>query len=417
MKLTSNVECRDATPPTAGAIFAPASLSDGESTTPSPLDLDTSIQFAQQVLLTQLQLRGLRHCVTHTKQQETTESYIGIHPDDIGGLRNICRGLSQVKLLRFVGLSGEYQIIFESPEMGRRKYIAVRVVPLECQKTTARDNSHSVIERLVDSKSIGSTTTGTGHRGLHSATASPRSAFKVARRDTRAWLRPSGVFCVVMGPDGVGKSTIIQRLRLELEALSIPCTAGRWRPGVIRRVTPDSSNRMPHAKSLRGSFTSSLCLLGLALDFAIGYAISTYPAMARTEIVIFDRYFHDLLIDPKRYRYAGPMWLPRLISRMIPPRKALFVILDADEDVILSRKQELPPDELRRQRIAYRTFASHALNSIIISAHKPVDEMVRELVDKIIDILASRNASPPTAHERVGLESASQSTAPSSSNS
>jgi thymidylate kinase len=416
MKLTSNVECRDATLPTAGANFAQASLSEGGSTTPSPLDPNTSIQIAQQVLLAQLELRGLRHCVTHTKHQETTESCIGIHPEDIVGLRSICRGLSQVKLLRFAGLSGEYHIIFESPEMGRRKYITVRVVPLECQQSTARDNSHSVIDRLVDSNTIRSTTTGTGHRGWHS-TAPPPSAFRVGRRDTRAWLRPSGLFCVVMGPDGVGKSTIIRQLRLELEALFIPCTAGRWRPGVIRRVTPDSSNRMPHAKSLRGSFTSSLCLLGLALDFTIGYAISTYPAMARTETVIFDRYFHDLLIDPKRYRYAGPMWLPRLISRLIPPRKALFVILDADEDVILSRKQELPPDELRRQRIAYRTFASHAPNSIIISAHKPVDEMVKELVDKIIDILASRNASPPTAHERVGLESASQSTAPSSSNS
>lgn len=409
MKLTSNVECRDATLPTADAIFAQASLSDDGSTTPSFLDPDTSIQNAQRVLLTQLELRGLRHCVTHTKQQETIESIIGIHPEDIAGLRSICRGLAQVRLLRFVGLSGEYHIIFESSEMGRRRYIAVRAVPMECHKTTARDNSHSTIDRLVDSKTASRTTTLAERRRWNSALAAPRAALKDARQNTIAWLRPGGVFCVFMGPDGVGKSTTIQRLRLELETLFIPCMAGRWRPGVIRRVTPDSFNRMPHMKSLRGSVTSFVCLLGLALDFTIGYALSTYPAMARAETVIFDRYFHDLLIDPKRYRYAGPTWLPRLISRLIPPRKALFVILDADEEVILSRKQELPPDELRRQRIAYRAFASHAPNSIIISAHKPVDEMVMEIVDKIIDILASRNASHTTAHERVDLESASQS--------
>jgi thymidylate kinase len=192
----------------------------------------------------------------------------------------------------------------------------------------------------------------------------------------------------------VGKSTTIEGLQRELQTLFGPCRKQRWRPGLIRKVKPDNSNRMPHAKTQRGGTASALSLLGFAVDFSIGYAVSAYPAMARSETIIFDRYFHDLLIDPKRYRYAGPMWLVRFIARFIPPRDALFIILDAEEEVILRRKQELPADELRRQRNAYRSFGALAQNSMVVSTEKPVDEIVAEIVDKILKILASRNAVP-----------------------
>ena len=112
--------------------------------------------------------------------------------------------------------------------------------------------------------------------------------------------------------------------------------------------------------------------------------------MARSETLIFDRYFHDLLIDPKRYRYAGPMGVPRSIRRLIPPSKTIFIILDADEDLILRRKQELSQDELRRQRVAYKDFSSSVSNAMIVRTDKPVDEIVAEIVDKIVTILAAQ---------------------------
>jgi thymidylate kinase len=231
-----------------------------------------------------------------------------------------------------------------------------------------------------------------------------------ALRHVQAWLRPNGLFCVVLGPDGVGKSTTIKHLHLELQALLGPCRKERWRPGVIRKVTPGTSNRMPHAKSPRGSILSILSVLGLALDFNIGYVVSAYPAMVRSETIIFDRYFHDLLVDPKRYRYTGPMWLPRLISRFVPPRKAIFIILDANEEVILNRKQELPLHELQRQRAAYRIFGSLMPDSMIISTEKPLDEIVSEVINNIMGILATRNNSSLAYRKRMNLNSAVQPT-------
>jgi thymidylate kinase len=197
------------------------------------------------------------------------------------------------------------------------------------------------------------------------------------------WLFPKGLFLIVLGPDGVGKSTTIARLQFELEKLFGSCTSRRWRPGLIRKVTPDTGNRIPHAKVPRRPIASILSLLGLALDFSVGYLICVRPSMVRSEAVIFDRYFHDILIDPKRYRYAGPMWLPRILHRLILPRNPIFVVLDADEETILSRKQELPLPELKRQRAAYRAFTTRLPRSMVVRTDKPTADIVSEIVKNI----------------------------------
>jgi thymidylate kinase len=382
-----------------------------------PSDHDTSIQAAMRLLLTQLELNGVRHLVISTRQHEAGVTCIGIHPEDLSDLKDICQSLGQIKLIRSAGPDGAAQIIFENPRSGARRHPVITVIPLRGDEITSREACDSPGISSPGGKTTTDDLPGKSQfemrdRAFPNRKAANQSSWRLALRHLEAWIRPAGLFCVFLGPDGVGKSTTIRRLQSELQALSIPCGAERWRPGVIRKVAGDSSNRMPHAKSLRGAFTSALCVVGLAFDFSIGYAISTYPAMTRSEAIIFDRYFHDLLVDPKRYRYAGPMWLPRLIGRFIPPRNALFIILDADEEIILGRKQELPPDELRRQRKAYRAFSSHAPNSMIVSASKPVDEMVAEIVDRILDILASRDAAHARRRKGTDLNSVTQSTSP-----
>lgn len=373
---------------------------------------EACVQTGMRALLTQLELNKVRHWVVDASEQETHESYIAIHPEDRGALMSACQTLGCIKLIRAVGVAGESQVILANAGDGMPRYSVIRVIPVESHTISAREPWYSAGVASLDCKAVRRDSLGNREPLLrrrtfwHSAKTSAQGGLQVALRGVGAWVRPNGLFCVLLGPDGVGKSTTIQRLQLELQALFGPCTKARWRPGIVRKVKPDSSNRMPHTKSLRGAVTSAFFVLGLALDFSIGYAVSAYPAMARSETIIFDRYFHDLLIDPKRYRYAGPMWLPRLISRFIPPRKALFIILDAEEEVILSRKQELPPHELRRQRNAYKIFSSRASNSMIVSTDKSLDEIVAEIVDKILEILASRNVTSSVNNNRVQLNSA-----------
>ena len=333
------------------------SLSSGDSGNAT----EESTRPAVRALVAHFDLNRVRYRLGSPDQLSADESCLTIHPADFNRAKTLCRELDEVKLIRTLGASRDVQILLRDPASTNAGYCSVRVSP--------EDEPWS---------------------------GSGKGRFSRALRQTRAWLRPNGLFCVMLGPDGVGKSTTIEHLQREFEILFGPCRKQRWRPGIIRKVKPDSPNRMPHAKVLRGKLTSALALLGFALDFGIGYEFWARRVMARSETILFDRYFHDLLIDPKRYRYAGPMWLPRLIAKLIPPHDALFIILDAEDEVILSRKQELSASELRRQRLAYARFAAHARNSIIVRTERPVDEIVAEIIEKIVERLALRDASDST---------------------
>ena len=52
------------------------------------------------------------------------------------------------------------------------------------------------------------------------------------------------------------------------------------------------------------------------LDHWVGYIFKVRPALGRSNFVIFDRYFHDVLVDPRRYRYGGPSWYAKFLARM-----------------------------------------------------------------------------------------------------
>lgn len=317
---------------------------------------DESTRPAIRALLAHWDLNRVRYRPVSSEPVNADESCLTVHPADFNRAKRLCQALEPVKLVRTLGASSEFQIILQDSRSARGKYCAVKIRP---------EADASIAPR--------------------------KSRFNDALSSSLAWLRPNGLFCVVLGPDGVGKSTTIERLQRELQNLFGPCRKQRWRPGVIRKVKPDTTNRMPHAKVLRGRIASALALLGFALDFCVGYEFWARSAMARSETILFDRYFHDILIDPRRYRYAGPMWLPRLIAKIVPPHDALFIILDADDEVILSRKQELPATELRRQRMAYASFGARTRNSMVIRTEGSVDEIVSEIIEKIVGILALRN--------------------------
>jgi thymidylate kinase len=320
-----------------------------------------------ELLSQQLDCRGVGYAIVQSREPDDRQPCIEIHHKNFGDLKKACQSLDDVRVIGALGSSAGAQIVLS--EDGGRHYSTIRV------KQAAGQN-------LL-------------------ATFLCRGS---------ACLHPNGLFLIVLGPDGVGKSTTIQRLQLELQSIFSSCRKQRWRPGLVRKVAPDTGNRMPHAKSIRRPVSSILSLLGLATDFSLGYVFSAYPEMVRSEAIIFDRYFHDLLIDPKRFRYGGPLWLPRLISRFIPPRNAIFIVLDADEELILSRKQELPLHELNRQRLAYKSFASKTPNSMIINTEKPIDEIVAEIMDKVLAIMSSRNRYRTTRPHREDLELVSEAT-------
>jgi thymidylate kinase len=173
-------------------------------------------------------------------------------------------------------------------------------------------------------------------------------------RQIRRSLQPTGILIVVLGPDGVGKSTLVAELIENLRPLFRRFRTFHWRPQLIApQKQSGSAPTAPHAEPVRRTFSSVARLFLFLLDYWLGYLFLLRPFLARTGLIVFDRYFHDIFIDPRRYRYGGPLWLPRLLAPLVPPPDLLFLVLDAEEQVILSRKQEVAPDDLHRLRAAY----------------------------------------------------------------
>ena len=98
----------------------------------------------------------------------------------------------------------------------------------------------------------------------------------------------------------------------------------------------------------------------------------------RGELLICDRYYHDLLIDPLRYRYGGPLWIARLVGRLMP-QPQLWVLLDAPAEVLQARKPEVTCEESARQRQEYAIFVRTQRKHAIVDAAQSLDRVVIEV--------------------------------------
>lgn len=126
-------------------------------------------------------------------------------------------------------------------------------------------------------------------------------------------------------------------------------------------------------------------------DWWLGLFLRIWPIRRQGGLVIFDRDFDNLVIDPRRYLVQGVEGLCRILRRFIPRSDATF-ILDAEPAAIHARKPELPIQELERQRQCFRELAAGDVRMHIVCADEPADEVARKVTRQVIRLLASREA-------------------------
>jgi thymidylate kinase len=194
-------------------------------------------------------------------------------------------------------------------------------------------------------------------------------------------------FIAFLGCDGSGKSAVIAAITRMVRAEGLEVTHGHWRPVALSTAASEpavGNAEDPHGQKPRGAAASIAKLGWLGLNWWLGW-FRFLRGKARAGLVIFDRYHADLLVDPVRYRYGGPMGLAHLASRLMP-QPDLVVFLDAPPEVLLSRKQEVPLEALKKSRAAYLELARRESRIQVIDAARPLDAVVGEVFERIMAI-------------------------------
>jgi len=214
--------------------------------------------------------------------------------------------------------------------------------------------------------------------------------WRVLERPWRRFFKPTGFWVVILGPDGVGKTSVLDHVSQNLAPAFWRKASFHLRPHLGRGKSFISSPVTdPHGARPRGLLLSTAKLFYFLFDYFFGYALRVHPKLVQSTFILFDRYFHDLLADPKRYRYGGAMWLARLVGRCVP-KPDLWVLLDAPGEIVVARKGEVSLAEATRQRQAYRDVLAPFQNVARVDASQPLEAVVREVEDHILDRLEKR---------------------------
>ncbi len=197
------------------------------------------------------------------------------------------------------------------------------------------------------------------------------------RRNAATFSRPhAGLFVAVLGTDGTGKSALIAALSEHLGPRFAAVQPFHLRPRLVR-PQHTAGPWQPHARPPYGPVMSLVKLAAMLADYAGGYRLRLRPLLRRSTLVLFDRYYDDILVDPLRFRYRAPLWPARLAARAVP-RPDLFLVLDCDEQSLMERKPELPPAELRRQIAGYRRLAARLPNAVLLDTRRGLPEVTAQ---------------------------------------
>ena len=176
-----------------------------------------------------------------------------------------------------------------------------------------------------------------------------------------------------MGVDGVGKTTLAKNLHKSIKKSEYL----HFKPYILfldrRTVIKNPQHKMRSSRVI-----SFLRLLSWLVSYKIFFLKNKLK-----KIYIFDRYAHDVIVDPLRYRQNLPLKLTTIILNFFP-KPDLWIFLNSSLKTIKSRKLELSDKELRRQIREYNKFFKNKKNVIMLNSNIKKKKLTNKIIKKIM---------------------------------
>lgn len=169
---------------------------------------------------------------------------------------------------------------------------------------------------------------------------------------------PKGICIGFTGPDGVGKTTVINLITSYLEAVYSKVNLYHFRPLILGNLSEVAHNAglkkevdrdysRPHRGKKTNIVSSFFRLAYYSLDYVGGYYKEVRKKNQKRQLVVFDRYYTDIVCDSRRSRiylnYKFLYWFGKLFI----PSLDYNILLTAKSETILSRKRELDEEGIR----------------------------------------------------------------------
>jgi thymidylate kinase len=202
-----------------------------------------------------------------------------------------------------------------------------------------------------------------------------------AERSLELGGRRKGLLVVVIGPDGSGKTSLVdaleklyggcglfqvRRFRRTLGLLPRHRQVKGWLRASDQRARPDREIQATtdHLAMLPAQppWRSLLLPVYLALDLFLGRG-RLRRMLEAGDLVLFDRYFHDCYFQ--RGNRSAPRRILEFLERFVP-RPDLLLCIDRDAASIYAAKRDLTPEELDIQLAIARSVVARCPGGRVI---------------------------------------------------